>query len=96
MLVAVGDVLLGVSTDFSALCVGDTVTDLGLALSSIALSFRREELSLSFDLRNTDGGAFWILFSTEMKLARTLESGLPDPASEPAGERPREGGELLF
>jgi hypothetical protein len=83
-----GDVLGGVATDFS---IGDIVADRWLeSLSSATLLFSKEDVSLSFDLRNPP-------FSTETKLARTLESGLTEPGvSEPPGERPREGGEVLL
>lgn len=53
-------------------------------------------VSPSFDFRKPPKGPERPTFSTAMKLARTLESGLPLPElSEPAGERPREGGEVL-
>lgn len=53
-------------------------------------------VSPSLDFRKPPKGPERPTFSTAMKLARTLESGLPLPElSEPAGERPREGGEVL-
>lgn len=49
---------------------------------------------LSF--RKLETGLDWAALSTATKLARTLESGLVVPGlSEPAGDRPRDGGEVV-
>lgn len=45
---------------------------------------------------NGEPGLDWMAPSTVTKLARTLDSGLVDPGvSEPTGDRPRDGGEVI-
>lgn len=62
-----------------------------LTLLTAGLSLR----PLSF--RKLEAGLDWAARSTATKLARTLESGLVEPGvSEPAGDRPREGGEVVL
>lgn len=38
----------------------------------------------------------WVAPSTAMKLARTFDRGLEPECSEPTGDRPREGGDVVF
>lgn len=75
----------------------DALSDPGCGVPvAAALSSSSDLVGLSSSLafRSPTTVPDWPTFSTAMKLARTLDSGLTGPEpSDPVGERPRDGGE---